>query len=165
MNALTASLIVVAIGAAAFVAAAWLTARSRIGVLPAKPDPPVISPVARPAGRGQAISCLRLGPGGAALSRGRVLPAARLERAAHRPPLGAMGSHLRQRPERPSGNRALFEILDRDGDRALGYRLLGATAFKKTFVWCLGDAAFRDARASRNSTNSIATPRHCDPAV
>jgi len=39
MDALTASLIVVAIGAAAFIAAAVLTARSRIGVLPAKPDP------------------------------------------------------------------------------------------------------------------------------
>ena len=37
MNALTASLIVVAVGAAAFIAAAVLTARSRIGVLPAKP--------------------------------------------------------------------------------------------------------------------------------
>jgi hypothetical protein len=36
MDALTASLIVVAIGAAAFVMAAWITARSRIGVLPAK---------------------------------------------------------------------------------------------------------------------------------
>ncbi len=39
MNALTASLIVVVIGAAAFIVAAWLTARSRIGVLPAKTDP------------------------------------------------------------------------------------------------------------------------------
>ena len=37
MDALTASLIVVAIGAAAFVVAALLTARSRIGALPAKP--------------------------------------------------------------------------------------------------------------------------------
>src|SRR5580704_10990043 len=37
MDALTASLIVVAIGAAAFVTAALITARSRIGVLPAKP--------------------------------------------------------------------------------------------------------------------------------
>jgi len=37
MDALTASLIVVAIGAAAFIAAALLTARSRIGVLPAQP--------------------------------------------------------------------------------------------------------------------------------
>jgi hypothetical protein len=36
MDALTASLIVVAIGAAAFIIAALLTARSRIGVLPAK---------------------------------------------------------------------------------------------------------------------------------
>ena len=40
MDALTASLIVVAIGAAAFVAAALLTARSRIGVLPAKASTP-----------------------------------------------------------------------------------------------------------------------------
>ncbi len=39
MNALTASLIVVAIGAAAFIGAAFLAARSRIGVLLAKPDP------------------------------------------------------------------------------------------------------------------------------
>jgi hypothetical protein len=37
MDALTASLIVVAIAAAAFIAAALLTARSRIGVLPAQP--------------------------------------------------------------------------------------------------------------------------------
>jgi hypothetical protein len=37
MDALTASLIVVAIGAAALALAAWITARSRIGVLPAKP--------------------------------------------------------------------------------------------------------------------------------
>ncbi len=37
MDALTASLIVAAIAAAAFIAAAWLTARSRIGVLSAKP--------------------------------------------------------------------------------------------------------------------------------
>ena len=37
MNVLTASLIVIAIGAAAFIAAAVLTARSRIGVLPATP--------------------------------------------------------------------------------------------------------------------------------
>jgi hypothetical protein len=37
MDALTASLIVVAIGAAAFIMAALITARSRIGVLPAKP--------------------------------------------------------------------------------------------------------------------------------
>jgi hypothetical protein len=37
MDALTASLIVVAIGAAAFIVAASMTARSRIGVLPAKP--------------------------------------------------------------------------------------------------------------------------------
>jgi hypothetical protein len=37
MDALTASLIVVAIGAAAFIVAAFVTARSRIGVLPAKP--------------------------------------------------------------------------------------------------------------------------------
>ncbi len=37
MDALTASLIVVVIGAAAFIVAALLTARSRIGVLPAKP--------------------------------------------------------------------------------------------------------------------------------
>jgi hypothetical protein len=37
MDALTASLIVVAIAAAAFIIAALLTARSRIGVLPAKP--------------------------------------------------------------------------------------------------------------------------------
>jgi hypothetical protein len=37
MDALTASLIVVAIGATAIIAAALLTARSRIGVLPAKP--------------------------------------------------------------------------------------------------------------------------------
>jgi len=36
MDALTASLIVVAIGAAVFIAAALITARSRIGVLPAK---------------------------------------------------------------------------------------------------------------------------------
>ncbi len=36
MDALTASLIVVGIGAAAFIAAALLTARSRIGVLPAR---------------------------------------------------------------------------------------------------------------------------------
>jgi hypothetical protein len=36
MNALSASLIVVAIGAAAFIVAAVLTARSRIGMLPAK---------------------------------------------------------------------------------------------------------------------------------
>jgi hypothetical protein len=36
MDALSASLIVVAIGAAAFIIAAVLTARSRIGVLPAK---------------------------------------------------------------------------------------------------------------------------------
>jgi hypothetical protein len=39
MDALTASLIVVGVGAAAFIAAAVLTARSRIGVLPAKTDP------------------------------------------------------------------------------------------------------------------------------
>ena len=39
MDALTASLIVVAIGAAAFIVAALLTARARIGVLPAKTDP------------------------------------------------------------------------------------------------------------------------------
>ena len=39
MDALTASLIVVAIGAAAFIVAAFLTARARIGVLPAKTDP------------------------------------------------------------------------------------------------------------------------------
>jgi hypothetical protein len=39
MDALTASLIVVVIGAAAFILAAWLTARARIGVLPAKTDP------------------------------------------------------------------------------------------------------------------------------
>ena len=39
MTALTASLIVVVIGAAAFIVAAWLTAGSRIGVLPAKTDP------------------------------------------------------------------------------------------------------------------------------
>jgi len=37
MDALTASLLVVGIGAAAFIAAALLTARSRIGALPAKP--------------------------------------------------------------------------------------------------------------------------------
>jgi hypothetical protein len=37
MDALTASLIVVAIAAAAFIAAALLTARSQIGVLPAQP--------------------------------------------------------------------------------------------------------------------------------
>ena len=37
MNALTASLIVVVIGAAAFIVAASITARSRIGVLPAEP--------------------------------------------------------------------------------------------------------------------------------
>ncbi len=37
MDALTASLIVVVIGAAAFFMAALITARSRIGVLPAKP--------------------------------------------------------------------------------------------------------------------------------
>jgi hypothetical protein len=37
MDALTASLIVVGIGAAAFIVAALLTARLRIGVLPAKP--------------------------------------------------------------------------------------------------------------------------------
>ena len=45
MNALTASLIVIAVGAAALIAAAWLTARSRIGVLPAKPPevPPASS--------------------------------------------------------------------------------------------------------------------------
>ncbi len=36
MDALTASLIVVGIGGAAFIMAAWITARSRIGVLPAK---------------------------------------------------------------------------------------------------------------------------------
>jgi hypothetical protein len=39
MDALTASLIVVVIGAAALILAAWLTARARIGVLPAKTDP------------------------------------------------------------------------------------------------------------------------------
>jgi hypothetical protein len=39
MDALTASLIVVVIGAAAVIVAALLTARSRIGVLPAKTDP------------------------------------------------------------------------------------------------------------------------------
>lgn len=39
MDALTASLIVVAIGAAAFIVAAMITARARIGVLPAKTDP------------------------------------------------------------------------------------------------------------------------------
>ncbi len=39
MNMLTASLIVAGIGAAAFILAAWLTARARIGVLPAKTDP------------------------------------------------------------------------------------------------------------------------------
>lgn len=39
MDALTASLIVVVIGAVAFIMAAFLTARSRIGVLPAKTDP------------------------------------------------------------------------------------------------------------------------------
>jgi hypothetical protein len=37
MDALTASLIVVGIGAVAFIMAALLTARSRIGALPAKP--------------------------------------------------------------------------------------------------------------------------------
>lgn len=37
MDALTASLIVVAIAAAALALAAWLTARSRIGALPAQP--------------------------------------------------------------------------------------------------------------------------------
>ena len=37
MDALTASLIVVGIGAAAFIVAALLTAQSRIGVLPAQP--------------------------------------------------------------------------------------------------------------------------------
>ncbi len=39
MDALTASLIVVAIAAAAIIVAAWITARPRIGVLPAKTDP------------------------------------------------------------------------------------------------------------------------------
>ena len=39
MDALTASLIVVVIGAAALIVAAWLTAPARIGVLPAKTDP------------------------------------------------------------------------------------------------------------------------------
>jgi hypothetical protein len=39
MTALTASLVAITIGAAAFILAAWLTARSRIGVLPAKTDP------------------------------------------------------------------------------------------------------------------------------
>lgn len=39
MDVLTASLIVVGIGAAAFALAAWLTARARIGVLQEKPDP------------------------------------------------------------------------------------------------------------------------------
>lgn len=39
MNALTASLIVAGIGAAALILAAWLTARTRIGVLPEKRDP------------------------------------------------------------------------------------------------------------------------------
>jgi hypothetical protein len=37
VDALTASLIIAGIGAAAFIAAALVTARSRIGVLPAKP--------------------------------------------------------------------------------------------------------------------------------
>jgi len=37
MDALTASLIVIGIGAAAFSVAAFVTSRSRIGVLPAKP--------------------------------------------------------------------------------------------------------------------------------
>jgi hypothetical protein len=37
MDALTASFIVIGIGAAAFIVAALMTARSRIGVLPAKP--------------------------------------------------------------------------------------------------------------------------------
>jgi hypothetical protein len=39
MDALTASLIVAGIGAAAVVLAAWLTAGARIGVLPAQTDP------------------------------------------------------------------------------------------------------------------------------
>lgn len=39
MDALIASLIVGAIGAAAFIVAAFLTARTRIGLLPAKADP------------------------------------------------------------------------------------------------------------------------------
>lgn len=39
MDVLTASLIVVGIGAAAFIAAAYITARSRIGLLPAQADP------------------------------------------------------------------------------------------------------------------------------
>src|SRR5580704_3207591 len=39
MDALVASLIVVGIGAVAFILAAFVTARSRIGVLPAKRDP------------------------------------------------------------------------------------------------------------------------------
>jgi hypothetical protein len=38
MNALTASLIVAGIGAAALILAAWLTARARIGMLPAQTD-------------------------------------------------------------------------------------------------------------------------------
>lgn len=39
MDALTATLIVAGIGAAALILAAWLTARSRIDVLPAQRDP------------------------------------------------------------------------------------------------------------------------------
>ncbi len=39
MDVLTATLIVAAIGAAALILAAWLTARARIGVLPEKRDP------------------------------------------------------------------------------------------------------------------------------
>jgi hypothetical protein len=86
------------------------------------------------AGTGETMSRLRLGSRGAALSRRRLLSAAGLERSSHRPPLGAVGRRFRQHPVGPSGNRALCQILDRDGDRALSYRLLGATAFEAAFV-------------------------------
>ena len=139
MNALTASFIVIVIGAAAFIVAAWLTARSRIGVLPAKT-------VQVPSGSSRlgrvcrkqakqyrvfgwilvvllyllAVFCLLQG----------------VQRASRRPPLARVASLVRQCPERPSANRALFPILDRAGDRALFYRVLGAAQFAAARLGC-----------------------------
>ena len=128
MNALTASLIVVVIGAAAFIVAASITARSRIGVLPAEP-------VQVPSGSSHlwpglpeaakqcrvfgwvlvvllyllAVFCLLQG-----LNALRIVHHWQEWQA-------SFGSILTG----ASGNRALFPVLDRDGDRALSYRHIG----------------------------------------
>ena len=132
MDALTASLIVVGIAAAALILAALLTARSRIGVLPATTDPS--SPWAGLPEQAKqfrlfgwvlvvllylaAVFCLLQG-----LNALRIVHHWEEWQA-------TFGSILTAQAE-----IALYcGILDRDGDRALSYRLLGAAAFEAAFL-------------------------------